>query len=68
MIPLQKVKDIIEKHKHMGINQDLVATWKDCLIETIAQFDCEFNSELQVIWSKSLTNFTTGFMKQINNQ
>jgi len=61
-------KDIIEKHKHMGINQDLVATWKDCLIETIAQFDCEFNNELQVIWSNSLTNFTTGFMKQINNQ
>lgn len=40
------VKDIIAKHKHMGIDQGLVAIWKDSLIDTIAQFDCEFNNEL----------------------
>lgn len=59
-------KSIIKKHKEMGITNQLVVTWKECLISTIAQYDYEFDEKLEGVWDSSLSEFIDVFIEEIN--
>ncbi|WP_235591210.1 ATP-binding protein [Pseudoalteromonas sp. H105] len=59
-------KGIVKKHKGMGITNQLVVTWKECLINTIAQYDQEFDEKLEGAWDSSLSEFIDFFIEEIN--
>ncbi|WP_372770662.1 ATP-binding protein [Pseudoalteromonas sp.] len=56
---------VIDKHKKMGIDIKLLTLWKDCYIETLAEYDNAFDSITANAWENILTEYTTRFLSQL---
>ena len=47
-----RMREIARKHdrKHADITPDLYDLWLDCIIETVKQFDPEFDGRVELAW------------------
>jgi signal transduction histidine kinase len=61
-----RVKQVVDMHKRMEIDSQLLAHWADSLVETVRDFDSEFSDGLGEMWQHLLMKFQGHFMKALS--
>ncbi len=58
----QAMRQTARAHEHLDIPPELYDVWLDCLIETVAKHDSEFDEQIELAWRLALSPGIT-FMK-----
>ncbi|NVK25623.1 MAG: sensor histidine kinase [Gammaproteobacteria bacterium] len=58
-------KSIIEKHQNMALTASDIKLWQHCFLNSIRNFDDEFNIKLNAEWQQALSKFGDYFTKAL---
>ena len=65
----KNLKQIAQKHdrNHADISPDLYYLWQECLIETVAEFDEKFSTDVELAW-RLVCSQGIAFMNHVHRQ
>jgi hemoglobin-like flavoprotein len=59
---LDHVRQLVVKHnKELRVPKHLFLIWRECLLETLSEFDPEYDAELEIHWRQAIDIFIAPF-------